>query len=747
MAFALTFCMSFSGAVPVGAVSVNEEEIGQQQAQAIEGISENLIEAVSQGEIEEPLEENEDFLPPEEPAVSENTVSGQPEEFEEPEEAVETPFEEPSEELVNSEERAAVSGNQIPQGGYVVDSPKWILAGTQMQLEKPEGGSVFTEEDGLIYVRSSNAYYAFDKQGNMRTGKHELNVNVTPQGTYYFLTGEECEGVQTPTPENSKIGQMVTQAGWHYVPGEDAWLYLQEGGLWDSSKVGMQKISDEKTYFLNKNGVVQKDVQKTIDGSNYYFDTDGAMAINSFKNISGKQYYFGEDGKRLEATGWQRLNGSFYYFHNKHYRVIKTKWQEITENGAKGWYYFEPEGEDCGTMYKETFFDVGNYRYYVNKNGKMLTGLQQINGKKYYFRTAAEGKNPIGSAVKGWKKVGAYWYYFKNNYQAQTSSVVKISGKYYFFEETGRMYKGGWKEIDGKTYYFQKQTSTARNGDAVTKKWLKRSGKWYYATAKGYMRTNSWLKYKGNLYYLNAKGVMVTNKWKQYNGKWGYLNGDGIYSQKWIKKNGKWKYAKDDGSFAKGWTYITQNGTRYKYYFDNSGFLQQDIRGKVSGPYMLRIDRKRNQITVYAKDTNGTYNIPVVAMPCSVGRPETPTPTGRFTATKAGRWQSLMGPSWGQYGILVEASSGIYIHSVPGASPNVYSVPAGEWNLLGRSPASHGCIRVAVIDGKWMYENCNGAIVEIADYANAGPFDHKTYRPITAAYNWDPTDPAAKGYL
>ena len=60
LAFALTFCMSFSGAVPVGAVSVNEEEIGQQQAQAIEGISENLIEAVSQGEIEEPLEENED---------------------------------------------------------------------------------------------------------------------------------------------------------------------------------------------------------------------------------------------------------------------------------------------------------------------------------------------------------------------------------------------------------------------------------------------------------------------------------------------------------------------------------------------------------------------------------------------------------------------------------------------------------------------------------------------------------------
>ena len=108
-----------------------------------------------------------------------------------------------------------------------------------------------------------------------------------------------------------------------------------------------------------------------------------------------------------------------------------------------------------------------------------------------------------------------------------------------------------------------------------------------------------------------------------------------------------------------------------------------------------------------------------------------------------------MGPSYGQYGVHVQGAGrgGIFIHSVPGARPNHYSVPAAEYNKLG-NPASHGCIRVCVADCKWVYEHCNGARITIydgayrADEAMKGPLGRRALEPMRYPYNFDPTDPA-----
>lgn len=764
LAWTLAVCMAFSGAAPVGA-AVNEEVIAERQD------AEEFIP--QEEEPEAPPTESENVLDEEEPDLSENAVETPPAQdiIEEPEETI-APEEtlepeetqEPKETAVPSvsgddaaavseneadpapEERAAVSGNEGPV--EEVNDTYWEELNGHWRLRKPGTSEYYLEKDGRVEVKLSQggkASYIFGKNGYMLTGAHEVSVNVSQPGTYYFLSEKDYASVDGDTPQNSQLGQMVTKVGWMYASDKDAWLYLKEGGLWDTSKIGMQKI-DQKTYYLDKNGKKVKNAQKKVSGSYYYFGADGAMIANSFQNINGKQYYFSPDGKRLEETGWQKLsNGNWYYFHKSHYRQIKTKWQEITENGKKYWHYFEDDGGNVKNKLKT----ISGYKYYLDANGRMVTGLKTVSGKKYYFRPSKAGAAPAGSAIKGWKKISGRWYYFKTNCQAEVRELAKVSGKYYSFDKNGRMYKGGLKKINGKLYYFKAQTSKKQNGYAYPKGWLqtKKGGKWYYVSAKGSLLTEQWKKYKGSYYYLGKNGVMVTNKWMQKDGKWGYINGSGVYSQRWIKSNGKWKYAKENGKFAKGWTYIVQNGTRYKYFFNDKGYLVQDVRGRVSGPYMLRVDRRRNQITVYARDTSGQYNIPVVAMPCSVGLPATPTPTGTFRGTRAGRWQILMGPSWGQYATLVSEPNGIFIHSVSGAVANPYSLPANEWNKLGREAASHGCIRVAVIDAKWIYENCNGATIEVQDYSYAGPFDHKAYRQITAAYNWDPTDPAAKGYL
>lgn len=182
-----------------------------------------------------------------------------------------------------------------------------------------------------------------------------------------------------------------------------------------------------------------------------------------------------------------------------------------------------------------------------------------------------------------------------------------------------------------------------------------------------------------------------------------------------------------------------------RYYFDEKAYRINDLTSVYRGPYYVEVDRTNGVMTIYDQ----SRTVPVKTIRVSVGRPGTETPTGRFVLRRSGRWQSLMGPSWGQYGTHVQGAGlgGIFIHSVSGAQMNPYSVPAAEYNKLG-NPASHGCIRVCVADAKWIYENCNGATIRILDKkyesreALKGPLGRRARVPMRPPYNFDPTDPS-----
>ena len=151
-------------------------------------------------------------------------------------------------------------------------------------------------------------------------------------------------------------------------------------------------------------------------------------------------------------------------------------------------------------------------------------------------------------------------------------------------------------------------------------------------------------------------------------------------------------------------------------------------------------------MTVY---TDSSMQIPIKSIRVSVGMPATPTPEGTFTVTRAGRWQELMGPSWGQYGSHVVG--GIFVHSVACGQANTNNLPAGEYLKLG-SPASHGCIRCCVADAKWVWDNCNGSRIKIIkgtyqyDNARKGPLGKNPLKPLRGSKTFDPTDPLMSRY-
>lgn len=181
-----------------------------------------------------------------------------------------------------------------------------------------------------------------------------------------------------------------------------------------------------------------------------------------------------------------------------------------------------------------------------------------------------------------------------------------------------------------------------------------------------------------------------------------------------------------------GWFY--ENG--YKFYYRNNEKVT-DVRSIIGSQssYVIMVNKQMSCITVYAKDGNKGYIIPVVAFACSPG---SGTPTGTFYTQEKYRWHHLYGAD-GQF--CTRITGHVLFHSPPYSSFNSYTLWPKEYNKLG-TWASAGCVRLRSGDAKWIYDNCaSGTKVVIYNSSTAGPLGKPVYAKIPLSQTWDPTDP------
>lgn len=158
-------------------------------------------------------------------------------------------------------------------------------------------------------------------------------------------------------------------------------------------------------------------------------------------------------------------------------------------------------------------------------------------------------------------------------------------------------------------------------------------------------------------------------------------------------------------------------------------------KAKTSYPYLIKVNKQQNVITIYQKDKKGKYTVPVRAMLCSTGNA---TPIGTFTTPVKYRWRLLDGDVWGQYSTRIVGS--ILFHSVWYYEKDPSTLSIRQFNRLGTA-ASAGCIRIAVEDAKWIYDNCPvGTTVTIYNSKNPGPLGKPDAIKLKETITWDPTD-------
>ena len=347
-----------------------------------------------------------------------------------------------------------------------------------------------------------------------------------------------------------------------------------------------------------------------------------------------------------------------------------------------GWRYELTDG----TWLKDGVFDVEGGRYAFDARGYVPLGWYRDPSGVWYAST----ENGVRT---GWYREGGSWYHLGEG-GAMTTGWLSSGGSWYYLAAAGQMVTG-WSRVDGSWYYFD------ASGAMAASTWV-RSGSWYYLGGSGAMATG-WFVAGGTWYYADASGAMMTG-WVLTDGSWYHLDSSGALSTGWLRDGGgSWYYldAARGAAMATGWAQV---GGTWNYFDRWKGFWVSDRAGfEADWNYAKTLYSPTNYLVVV--DTSAPHCMtfywadgswqPLTDMPCSVGKPSTPTITGTFTIKNRGRsfGHGYTAYWWTQF-------SGDYLfHSIL-YYEGTYTVMDGT---LG-GHVSHGCVRLRYEDAKWLHD-------------------------------------------
>ncbi|MCR5736181.1 MAG: L,D-transpeptidase [Eubacterium sp.] len=175
----------------------------------------------------------------------------------------------------------------------------------------------------------------------------------------------------------------------------------------------------------------------------------------------------------------------------------------------------------------------------------------------------------------------------------------------------------------------------------------------------------------------------------------------------------------------------------------NTPDYEQVIDFDADLPFMVKVNRARNFVTIYGIDYEGHYTIPYKVFICSTAKEPEDTPLGTFEISEKKRWNFMVDATYTQYAIRVYGQ--IMLHSIPYEEMSNDTLLYEEYNKLGTA-ASHGCIRMQVNDVKWIFANCpEGTPVKIySKKKEEPPLPLPAFEQIAGddeRKGWDPTDP------
>lgn len=261
---------------------------------------------------------------------------------------------------------------------YIGSANCAALVKCQQQMTEDSWGTVTLTDISSYYNLLPNSFktwggntYYFDANCKMVTGTQTINGKVYTFDKYGVLQGE--------APVES--GSSSTQSG--FVTENGNTYYYKDG----KKLTGLQYIED-KAYYFDSNGIMQKSKWVQVDGNWYYLNDNGAGVVSCWRIKDGRYVYLGSDGK------------------------MKTNcWIEDYNN----WYYVKSDG----SRYESSWAKIGGVWYWFGGSGKMAESQWlKLDGKWYYFTGSG------AMAANKWVKSGSYWYYLGSSGAMLTNTIT-----------------------------------------------------------------------------------------------------------------------------------------------------------------------------------------------------------------------------------------------------------------------------------------------------------------------------------
>ena len=379
-------------------------------------------------------------------------------------------------------------GEQVDFGtnNYFQIGEDWYYAGSDGAIVKGpqiiDGKKVYFEKESGKQVRNhfvkdatnpKKLYYYGDDNGALVTNQYLVAYNKqTQRKERYYLNAEGTPSLGEQTIEGKQVyfdpqdgrqlfdvfsstGHYYDQDGIlkdfgtnHYVNIKGNWYYVGSDGAFVK---GRKVINGAQVYF-DKDG---KQVKGGFDDDNNFHDiNDGDLVTNRLVTVGDKSYYIGTYNKAIK--GATVIDGIEYYFDD-------TTGVQVKGNFASNDKYYDARS---GALVTNSYVQVGQDWYYVDKEGKAVTGEHTINGDHVYFN---ENRNSFeshrGKQVKGnFAENGRYYDQHTGALtDLGTNRYVQVNDDWYYIGSTGAILKGQ-QTIDGVDVYFDKTTGKQAKG-------------------------------------------------------------------------------------------------------------------------------------------------------------------------------------------------------------------------------------------------------------------------------------------
>ena len=535
------------------------------------------------------------------------------------------------------------------KSGWVTENNKTYyydkVTGKKLQWwHKDEGGLFYLQYDGSVKegLQEINGVVYYVKDHYIQFGEHIIDGLV-----YSFTEGNGELKYGSVRLENEKL-MLIDKAGNHFKNG---WIIY------------------ENNIYYQKNGYLVEGFEK-IDGKTYYFEKDTGKRKQWWQKDENGVFYLQYDGSVTQ--GLQFINGILYYVKDNY-----IQYGEYEING-KTYVFNEGNGElkygsvrlengnlmlinKNGTHYNDGWVTLNGDIYY-QKDGILLEGFNDIDGKRYYLEKGT------GKRKQWWQhdEIGNFYLNYDGSIK---QGLQEINGVIYYIEND-HLYCGE-KTIEGKPYVFNEGNGELKYGSVRLS-----NNALILVDKKGNFFNDGWITYNGDKYY-QVNGALLEGFNNVGNKRYYFETNTGKIKQWWQKDASGVFYLQYDGSINQGLQVI--NGIYYYIENDHIYYGEKVIDGVI---YEFN---QNNGEMIYGLFTDSLGNIRYVTK-------DGKRPTG---------WLRPQGTSYIYY-ITNDGTAAVGIVNIEGRSYQ-FGADGVLWGFYNK-------------DGKMYYKDPDGTVVKGIQY-------------------------------